>query len=437
MGLSRPTPVLHRRRQIELVETFADQAVIAIEMSACSTRPGAHARGREGAGAAPRSAEVSKAIASSPADVQPVFRAIVTSARRLLARGTPPLTHSSPGQAHLVAFTPTLRRRRGAQGSFRRSHEDPVFALAAGNRFLTADTETDESTEDVARRARGRTTWSPTASPPMTQGKAIGGLSAARAEPGSFADEDIELLRTFADQAVIAIENARLLSDLREALAQQTATADVLKVISRSAFRLASRSGYVDGHWPCAFAKAKGRHLPAVRRPPAFRRRFWIGDEFVAYAPRTRSRSMRVPAPRARRESARNIFLDDVRAERPDTAAGHQSRGDYRTVLACPCFARASDRNLHRDARAGGRSTDDRSNFSRLRRPGGDRDREPAAFRGGAGQDPRSRGIARAADRDGGSPEGHQPLGLRPRCGARHADRIRRARSATRRRACC
>src|ERR1700724_3745825 len=81
--------------------------------------------------------------------------------------------------------------------------------------------------------------------PLMNKGVSIGFIAVTRVQPGTFANHHVQVLRTFADQAVIAIENARLFEevqaktrDLTESLQQQTATADVLKVISRSAFDL-------------------------------------------------------------------------------------------------------------------------------------------------------------------------------------------------------
>src|SRR5204862_6429459 len=82
--------------------------------------------------------------------------------------------------------------------------------------------------------ARARGYRSILLSPLMSKGKPIGVISVTRAKPGTFADHDVQLLKTFADQAVIAIENVRLFNETQEALERQTATADILKVIASS-----------------------------------------------------------------------------------------------------------------------------------------------------------------------------------------------------------
>jgi len=178
--------------------------------------------------------------------VQPVFEAVATSANRLIGGFSTAVFRFVDGMTHLAAFTRTHPSADEVlKASFpRRLADFPPFEwVREGEAAQIADAET--LPDDVRDVARARGYRSVLFSPLMSNGAPIGMISVTRVETGSFADHHVQLLQTFADQAVIAIENARLFDevqarteDLRESLQQQTATADVLKVISRSAFDL-------------------------------------------------------------------------------------------------------------------------------------------------------------------------------------------------------
>src|SRR5450631_4332295 len=191
-------------------------------------------------------ADVLKVIASSPSDVQPVFDAIAASANRLLGGFSSTVFRFIDGMAHLKAFTPTTPEADEIlQSTFPRPVADfaPFQMTQAGEEMQIPDTEAP--TYELKEIARARGYRSMLYAPLMNNGVSIGFIAVTRVQPGTFADHHVQLLKTFADQAVIAIENARLFEevqgktrDLTESLQQQTATADVLKVISRSAFDL-------------------------------------------------------------------------------------------------------------------------------------------------------------------------------------------------------
>ncbi|MBR1126799.1 GAF domain-containing sensor histidine kinase [Bradyrhizobium iriomotense] len=182
-------------------------------------------------------AQILKVIASSPDDVQPVFEAIAISANRLIGGFSTAVFRYIDGMQHLEAFTPTNPVADEAlRASFPRhltTSSAPFELLRDGKPMQIVDTESSPNilASDLARLRGFR---SMLFTPLMSNGVPIGLITVTRVETGSFADHHVQLLQIFADQAVIAIENARLFNETREALERQTATSEVLQIISSS-----------------------------------------------------------------------------------------------------------------------------------------------------------------------------------------------------------
>jgi two-component system NtrC family sensor kinase len=229
--VGRTSMVPFTDRECELLNVFADQAVIAIQNARLFDET------REALERQTATADILKVIAGSPSDVQPVFEAIASSAKTLLGAFSTTVLRFIGDELHLVAYTPTdPKADEVLQSSFPRPlAEFPTFALVRnGETIQFPDTEADDVPSANKELARLRGFRSVLFTPLMNRGTPVGIISVTRAEPGAFAPHHVQLLQTFADQAVIAIENTRLFNETKEALERQTATADILKVIASS-----------------------------------------------------------------------------------------------------------------------------------------------------------------------------------------------------------
>jgi GAF domain-containing protein len=222
-------------KQIELVQNFAAQAVIAIENTRLLSEL------RQSLEQQTATSEVLRVISSSPGELEPVFQNLLANATRLCVADFGFMFRYDGSHFHLMAqlggdpdYIAYMQRepfRPGPETTLGRilQTRGPVqiedFSKSKG--YL----DRDPLVVIAVERGGVRTVFGV---PMMKENELIGVIALYRKEVRSFTEKQIELLQNFADQAVIAVENARLLNELRQSLEQQTATADVLRVISNS-----------------------------------------------------------------------------------------------------------------------------------------------------------------------------------------------------------
>jgi GAF domain-containing protein len=226
---SRSQAIRFDEKEVALIKVFADQAVIAIENARLFNAT------KEALERQTATAEILKVIASSPADVQPVFDAIANSAYRLIGGFSTAVARVFDEVLHLVAFSST---GEAGNEALKTAFPMPVArskAARTGQPVCVSDTEAlPESAASLRELARVRGFRSIVIVPMLKNGVATGTISVTRREPGEFTEHQVDLLKTFADQAVIAVENVRLFNETKEALERQTATAEILASMSGS-----------------------------------------------------------------------------------------------------------------------------------------------------------------------------------------------------------